>query len=166
MTHAERQVAEEVDESAPGPGQPAIPWQQRDRDELLNEILTRLAEGETLTAICESRGMPSLPVVKKWRRDDPELQSRFAHAREEWREVQEELCVAISDSSTKETVEVDKLRIWTRLQLLDRASAHAKLNPHKSKTAPTRIMVVGIEPRQAALAHVIEGQVVRPGEDD
>jgi hypothetical protein len=43
----------------------------RRSDELDEEILSRLEQGETVTQICRGGNMPTLRAVQKWRREDP-----------------------------------------------------------------------------------------------
>lgn len=49
--------------------------------ELEQEILSRLANGETLRAICRSEGMPSEAGVRFWVVDDPDFAAQYARAR-------------------------------------------------------------------------------------
>lgn len=41
-------------------------------DETREEILRRIADGETLRNVCRSKGMPSPTLVRKWVRQDPD----------------------------------------------------------------------------------------------
>jgi hypothetical protein len=154
VTPDSRQVAEEVPEGeAPqGTTVPAtiIPWQQRPREDVIAEILARHEDGEPLLAICRSEGMPSRALIHKWQAQDPALRERFAHARAQWRGAIEDECVDLSDSATPANVDVVKLRIWTRLQLIDRADSVIKANPNKGKQLPPTIQIVGIEPKRIA----------------
>ena len=38
-------------------------------ESVAREICDRMAEGETLTAICKTKGLPSYRVVRRWRED-------------------------------------------------------------------------------------------------
>jgi hypothetical protein len=152
VTPDSRQVAEEVPEGEAPQGQavPVIPWQQRPRDEVIAEILRRHEDGEPLLAICRSEGMPSRTLIHRWQAADSALRERFAHARAQWRGAIEDECVDLADKATAANVDVVKLRIWTRLQLIDRADSVIKANPNKGKQMPPRIEIVGIEPRRLA----------------
>ena len=50
--------------------------------ELAAEICRRLAEGESLRAICRDEGMPSAPAVLGWRDAEPAFAEQYAHARD------------------------------------------------------------------------------------
>lgn len=49
---------------------------------LAEEILSRLAEGETLREICRDEHMPARSAVSRWVRDKPDFQDQVARARE------------------------------------------------------------------------------------
>lgn len=51
-------------------------------DAFIDEICSRLAEGEPLRSICRSEGMPSWQIIYGWMDDIPELADRIARARE------------------------------------------------------------------------------------
>jgi len=66
----------------PGPGRRSL-WTQ----EVEDEILDRLAAGETLTSICETPRLPDFPAmssVVRWGREDnpPGFSARYQHAGE------------------------------------------------------------------------------------
>lgn len=50
---------------------------------VLDEILRRLGEGESLRTICAGEGMPHRDTVRGWARADPDLAQRIEEAREE-----------------------------------------------------------------------------------
>ncbi|KAG2171872.1 hypothetical protein INT44_002517 [Umbelopsis vinacea] len=102
--------------------------------ELADEICERIANGETLRAICREPHMPSWVTVYTWRKTYPQFSERFALARELGGDAIAEEALEISDTTqvgerTEEsdegykTVREDmlghrKLRIDTRLKLL------------------------------------------------
>lgn len=45
-------------------------------------ILERLAEGESLSAICRTEGMPNRSTVQRWQDAEPEFDAAVTHARE------------------------------------------------------------------------------------
>jgi hypothetical protein len=53
-----------------------------DVDEARQIILDRLAEGESLLAICEDEGLPCARTVQRWQNDDPEFDVAITRARE------------------------------------------------------------------------------------
>lgn len=52
-------------------------------DELAAEICIRIACGESLAAICRSKGMPAYRTVMRWIADDEAFRHNYARAREE-----------------------------------------------------------------------------------
>jgi hypothetical protein len=102
--------------------------------ELADEICERIANGETLRAICRDPHMPSWVTVYTWRKTYPQFSERFALARELGGDAIAEEALEISDTTqvgerTEEsdtgykTVREDmlghrKLQIETRLKLL------------------------------------------------
>jgi hypothetical protein len=60
-------------------------------------ICERIAQGESLQAICKSDGMPSRQAVLKWLASDPEFVAQYARAREEQADHYADEIVAIAD---------------------------------------------------------------------
>lgn len=52
-------------------------------EELVNKICERIADGESLRAICREDGMPDHNTVIRWRNEKPEFCSQYARARED-----------------------------------------------------------------------------------
>lgn len=50
--------------------------------ETRDEILKRIAEGESLRAICRDDGMPDVATVTRWLDGEPDFASKYARARE------------------------------------------------------------------------------------
>lgn len=164
-----RQVAEAVDEtpqsSLPPETTPALLWWQRDREAVIDELLDRLGEGETLASLCKAPGLPPIGVVKRWRKADPELEERFAHARAEFWDAVAEDVIDICDgrrSAPGTSVERDKLRAWGRMQLLarldNRAAAKAKEPKNPADYVPPEVRFIGVEPYRPP---AIEGESAR-----
>jgi hypothetical protein len=102
--------------------------------ELADEICERIANGETLRAICRDSHMPTYRSVYRWREAYPEFASRLAHARDCGADVIAEEALEIADTTKlgertedseqgKKVVREDmlghrKLQIETRLKLL------------------------------------------------
>jgi hypothetical protein len=114
------------------------------KPEIAEIICARIAEGETLRAICREDGMPSFRTVYTWQDEQPEFAARIASARAQGEDVIAQECLAIADDGTNdwmeqhsegaaaaayklngEHVQRAKLRIDTRLKLL------AKWNPRR-----------------------------------
>lgn len=100
--------------------------------EVADEILRRLAEGETLTAICRDEGMPTRRTVTNWRHANPEFGAAYDEAVLAGCYVLLDQTLEIADdarndfmASQKGEVMVDheniqrsKLRIWARHELV------------------------------------------------
>lgn len=52
------------------------------RQELMDEICERLAEGESLRSICQDQHMPNKATVFRWLAEDKSLGDQYARARE------------------------------------------------------------------------------------
>lgn len=105
-------------------------------EELAAEIISRIAQGETLRAICREDPMPSWNTVYAWRESVPGFSERLARARDDGEEAIAQECMDIADDATNdwmlthgkddaelyklngEHVQRSKLRIETRLKLL------------------------------------------------
>jgi hypothetical protein len=70
----------------------------RRSDEIEDDILSRLAAGETLRGICANPNMPAASSVRSWCDSDSAFASRYAHARSIGLEVLADEILAISDS--------------------------------------------------------------------
>lgn len=85
--------------------------------ELADEICERIADGESLRAICTDDNMPSTSTVCRWLAKDREFQEQYAHARELQADALFDDCLAIADGTTlkaKEDVQDRRLQIDTR----------------------------------------------------
>jgi hypothetical protein len=112
--------------------------------ETAHAIVIRIAEGETLKAICESsRFMPHPLTVYTWRKAHPEFETAYLNAQAIGHDMIADDCIEIADNSEgdyvervadKETGETEfvlrpsnvaraKLRITTRLDVLERRDA-------------------------------------------
>lgn len=121
-----------------------MPAHSKFSQELFDAICERIAAGETLSAICRDKGMPTKRTFDLWCAANPELAKRKAEAREAGEEAILDECIDIADDSrndwverenkrtggtyialNEEAVQRSKMRIWTRLELLK------KWNPKK-----------------------------------
>lgn len=98
-----------------------------DREPLIAEICSRLAEGEPLAAICRDPHMPVRSMVYVWAEEDQELARRIAQARAVGFDAIADGCLEIADRASPSTdsgatdagdVAHRKLQIETRLKLL------------------------------------------------
>lgn len=69
----------------------------------IGEILSRLADGEGLRAICRSPGMPTASCVIKWTMQDDEFRKQYADARARGYELMADELVEISDDNRNDT---------------------------------------------------------------
>jgi hypothetical protein len=106
--------------------------------DLAEEIVRRISDGETLRSICRSEHMPTWRAIYDWMEKDPLFAARIARARELGEDAISQECMDIADDTTgdevltengprpnTEFIQRSKLRIETRLKLL------AKWNPKK-----------------------------------
>lgn len=143
--------------------------------EVAHSVVTRLAEGATLTAICSMRGMPSPLTVRRWREANPEFERAFQLAFEVGNDAKADECIEISDDSDgdyiervadKETGETEfvlrpsnvaraKLRISTRLDILERRDARYSKRQNVTHSGSLSLAALIDESYQAP---AIEGQ--------
>lgn len=107
-------------------------------EEISNEIVERLSNGEPLRKICRDEHMPSWQTFYEWVSNREDFARRIAHARDLGYDAIAEECFDIADDTSRdievtengirpntEFIQRSKLRIDTRLKLL------AKWNPKK-----------------------------------
>lgn len=100
-------------------------------EEIFDEILKRISEGETLRDICRDDHMPNYSTVYSWLKKGDDIAQRFARARDIGFGAIAEDCMKIADDGqndwmerkgkkelNSEHVQRSKLRIETRLKLL------------------------------------------------
>lgn len=146
--------------------------------ELADEIISRIAQGETLRAICRDEHMPGWVTVYSWRETVPGFAERLARARDDGEEAIAQECMEIADSAKNDWMEThgqddvgyklngehvqrSKLRIETRLKLL------AIWNPKKWGAKVD--LNHGVQPENplAKLLEQVQGTPMRPaGGDD
>jgi hypothetical protein len=91
--------------------------------DVLKQICDRLCEGEPMARICQDEGMPAARTVRSWMEGDvdsvpaEEVSAAIARARQEGFDALAAECLTIADA-TQGDVQRDKLRVWTRLELL------------------------------------------------
>lgn len=71
---------------------------------LADAICERLADGESLRAICSGEDMPNRATVFRWLAADEAFRDQYAHAREAQAETHADEIVAISDEVEVRTV--------------------------------------------------------------
>lgn len=137
---------------------------------IVDTILKRIAEGETLSAICREDGMPHRSVFYDWMADDAELSRRFARAREVGFDAIADDALEIADDGRRdyapdkdgrEVVDHDhiarsRLRVEARLKLL------AKWAPKKYGD---KLELAG-DPERPLQHSVVERRIVRADHSD
>lgn len=100
-----------------------------DRAAVVDAICERLARGEGLMVICRDPDMPHFSTVYDWRKADKAIDEKIDHARKIGFDAIAESCIDIADAKdeyrSRDSVsgkirdpQRDKLRVWTRMQLL------------------------------------------------
>jgi len=87
---------------------------------VFDTICERIAEGESLRAICKDEDMPSKTSVMKWLAEDTKLADQYARARQDQADHYVDEIIAISDNSEdpqKARLQVDT-RKWIASKLL------------------------------------------------
>jgi hypothetical protein len=95
-------------------------------EEVINELLDRIMQGESVRKICEDDDMPDQVTIYRWLRDDEDFCQKYARAKEISSHSWVEESFEIADAAmTRTDAEVAKVRIQARQW------AASKLNPKK-----------------------------------
>ncbi|MBY0355654.1 MAG: hypothetical protein K2Q12_08000 [Rickettsiales bacterium] len=122
-------------------------------DEVIDEILNRITNGESVRKICTGEDMPNPRTWLRWCDDDAELAARCARAREHQAEVMDGRIMEVVEGVLDKTIEPDVARV-----------ALSGLQWRASKLAPKRYgakLDVEGEVKLSAremLAAIMEGQ--------
>lgn len=84
----------------------------------VQRIAEIMALGHPLARVCQMPGMPTIDLVMKWQRADPEIRRSIREARALGADAIAEECLQIADDATPESVRVARLRISTRLRVI------------------------------------------------
>jgi hypothetical protein len=68
-------------------------------EDIRARIVERLADGESLSAICSDADMPNRCTIQRWQKDDAEFDAAVTHAREVGFEVRAERAVAAAKTA-------------------------------------------------------------------
>jgi len=93
QTHQALQTA--TPSAVPGTGRPS-----EYSPAIADYICARLADGETLTAICRTRGLPTRQTVHRWRMRNPAFDDQYMRARAIGMEAMSDDMLAIADDDT------------------------------------------------------------------
>lgn len=81
---------------------------------IADKICERLANGESLRAICRDEGMPGISTVLRWVGADTVFREQYARAREAQCDFLADETLEIGDAATAEDVHVARLRCDNR----------------------------------------------------
>jgi len=102
-----------------------------DKEEVLEEMLFRMAEGESLGSICRDAHMPSRGLVYYWMADRPDIAEQFARAQMSQSHALLDDCLQIVDNidlsdkdpaAASAIVNLAKLQVDTRLRIIGKAN--------------------------------------------
>ena len=79
-----------------------------------DEIVQRMIEGESLTAICKDEKMPPRVTVYAWFDKHPDFYARCARAREALADYLVDEIEQLADNATKDNIETVKVQISTK----------------------------------------------------
>jgi hypothetical protein len=81
-------------------------------DDLAEEICDRLADGESLRAICKEPAMPSMTTVLSWADEDKGgFRGRYACAREAQAEDMDGLILAVAEETAPENAQAQRVKL-------------------------------------------------------
>lgn len=80
-------------------------------EELAEQILDRIAAGESMRKICASPGMPNVATVIRWMGSNSEFATKCARAREMQADVMDDLILDTANACIPETAHADKVKI-------------------------------------------------------
>lgn len=83
-------------------------------EDITLQICERVAEGESIRAICKDRAMPAMSTVFKWLANDETFAEQYARAKEEQADRLFEQVLEIADGAKPDTVSVARLQIDAR----------------------------------------------------
>jgi hypothetical protein len=82
-------------------------------DKMATTICVRLADGESLRAICADEGMPNRNTVRVWTQEKPDFSSRYARARAEGMYALAELALERASVATQEDASAVRVYVDT-----------------------------------------------------
>ena len=120
-------------------------YRQRPNDcdfTLADQICQRVANGEVLAEICNSRDMPLPATFLKWTRDDPTLDKCWRQAQLDRLDVFTEECVLIADTSDPKQA---------AMSISSRSWMAERLNPKKFSQRTVAVGVTGDDDTSAGI---------------
>lgn len=80
-------------------------------DAVIDEILQRISDGESVRSVCRDKHMPSKSNFMRWVSEDATLQDQYARAREHRADVHAEEIISIADECEEDQAAVAKARL-------------------------------------------------------
>ena len=117
--------------------------------EIIEELLMRLSNGESLSSICEDAHMPCDSAVKQWRRDDIDFAAAYNRAKAEYGEMAAEEMMELADEARFAPPELTQAY---RLAVDARRWVAGKLAP---KRYGDKLTLSGDEENPLAIQHVM-----------
>jgi hypothetical protein len=161
---ADKSMSEVVKRPRGRPPSRELPFSQ----EIAESICQRLANGESLLAICENEGYPTRDTVRKWADIDPDFHMQYVRAREAQAEHYVDEMTLIADDGrndfmekqrqngetfvdvNREHLDRSKIRIATRQWIIERVLAN-KYGPKPQVVVQNNQQnVVSLDPVEAA----------------
>ena len=90
--------------------------------ELVEEIITLLSEGNTMKSICALPHMPGITTIWEWEQENGEFAKLSARAREAGTHVIADQCIEIADDPLLDPAD-KRVRIDTRMRLIGKWNA-------------------------------------------
>jgi len=112
-------------------------YNEQKKEEIKAEIINRMANGQSITSICNNvMHMPAPKTILEWVEKDPLFGKNYAHARLQQADVLFNQCLDIADDSSRDTLEDkdgkkivnhaaiqrDRLKIETRFRMAGKMS--------------------------------------------
>lgn len=129
--------------------------------ELAETILGRIADGESLRAICRDEGYPSRQTVLRWLWGESEeanawnFVAKYARAREAQGDLMDDRIMEEAEAVTPESAAAVRVRVdafkWRASKLKPKVYGDKQQHEHSG-------------PGGGAIPHVVERRLVRPGD--
>ena len=128
-------------------------------EKIADEICERLSLGQTLSSICNLKGMPSYTTIWRWEQRIEEFRTNSAHARKIGTHALADDCIRIADDPEMDPAD-KRVRIDTRLRLLGKWNARQygdKIEIENTGSKPMAVTFT-IGDRNAEPIELIEGK--------
>lgn len=110
-------------------------------DEIAEEITERIANGESLAAICETEGFPSATSVYRWLETNTAFRERYTDARARQADYYADQIVTLADTAddhNKARLQIDA-RKWVSSKLLPKKYGDRTTTTHEGGDKPLQV---------------------------